>query len=457
MLLSIIPHLIGVSVGYFNRADYGDPFRCPHEPIWVETHSNVTAGFDMIRRGLFKQARSLLAETSVRATADLSGAFNCSIGISALYRALAYAYAADHAIESANPHGFLRANHIGLRMMHVAMNWLTHAFVKKGINEGRWIDESSWPITIQEINDEETAIQRTISRLGHEGHSPAWDDCPMSYRDPSLRIGIVTMCDYPPDNPLPKYSRSNKVMYAERWGYTIIEQNKRSDESRPHAWGKMSLLQRYALSDEFDWLLWFDCDTYFMNFNITLDYVLFKYGGIEGVDETGTTIRYLPPDLRMLIQEDHAMLNTGVFFLKPGQWAADLLKRVYGQPDSPWIDHPWWENAAFSNEFLGTLATRAANFDFGNDDSSDVMDGIYPSGIKVVPQRVCNSYHPITSRVIMHDNWEPAKFVLAFSGCTSGSSPSVVKALYANYYRLMCQLNDVQDQCITIDELLEGQ
>ena len=92
-------------------------------------------------------------------------------------------------------------------MMHVSMNWLTHAFVKKGINEGRWVDESSWPMTIQEVNDEETAIQREIGKGGPQGSRPAWDDCPTDFRDHSLRIGIVTMCDYPTTNPYDEITR----------------------------------------------------------------------------------------------------------------------------------------------------------------------------------------------------------------------------------------------------------
>jgi hypothetical protein len=74
------------------------------------------------------------------------------------------------------------------------------------------------------------------------------------------------------------------------------------------------------------------------------------------------------------------------------------------------------------------------------------MDGIYPTGIIAIPQIEINSYHPITSRVFMHDNYEIGKFVLAFSGVKSGSSPAVVKVLYGNYFRLMCELNNVKDE-----------
>ena len=48
-----------------------------------------------------------------------------------------------------------RANQIALRHLHVAINFLTFAFVKDGKNNGFWVDESAWPVTIQELNDDQ--------------------------------------------------------------------------------------------------------------------------------------------------------------------------------------------------------------------------------------------------------------------------------------------------------------
>jgi len=69
------------------------------------------------------------------------------------------------------------------------------------------------------------------------------------------------------------------------------------------------------------------------------------------------------------------------------------------------------------------------------------------------PQGEFNSYHPATSH-FQHDTWESGKFVLAFNGVLSNTSPKVVQALYGNYYELACQMNDVQEQCIAIQEPL---
>ena len=430
---------------FFVRPNHGDSFRCPHIDIWEDLLSRIDFGYNLMKRERFNEARVSLAEVSRVVSSNLTESFECSIGVSALFRALAYAYAGDKSFEQIGPVEHRRANQIGLRMMHVSMNWLTHAFVKKGLNDGRWVDESAWPISISEINQEETYILNTIGRTGPQGHRPVWDDCPTGFRDKSLKIAIVSLCDYPPENPLPRLSQSNRQLYSNRHGYRIIERNQRFDSSRPHAWAKISLLSEYILSPDIDWLLWFDCDTYFMNFNVTLDHFLYRYGAAP---EGG-----LEPDFRMLIQEDHSMINTGVFFIKTGEWSKGLLERVYGDNSSPWIDHPWWENAAFSHEFLGDLPVRIESHGYANFSEADDMLNIYPRGVKVAPQSLFNSYHPITSRLVMHDNWEPGKFVLAFSGCKSGSSPAVVNILYANYYRVMCQLNNVNNDCINVNDL----
>merc|ERR1719408_664636 len=104
----------------------------------------------------------------------------------------------------------------------------------------------------------------------------------------------------------------------------------------------------------------------------------------------------------MIVQEDHAMLNTGVFFVRGrSTYINNLLDRVYGDETSPFITHPWWENAAFGYEFLGQNAMKLLHEDhaaFMRQHNDDMHD-IYPKEAIVCPQIEFNSYHPITSRI----------------------------------------------------------
>ena len=111
-------------------------------------------------------------------------------------------------------------------------------------------------------------------------------------------------------------------------------------------------------------------------------------------------------------------------------------------------------NAAFSHEFLGNNHLRFKDHDPAQfrADADDMM-GIYGDHIIVAPQVVFNSYHPITSRIFQHDTWDAGKFILAFSGCTSGSSPNVAQHIYGEYYRQMCELNGLQNRCVDVLEL----
>ena len=81
------------------------------------------------------------------------------------------------------------------------------------------------------------------------------------------------------------------------------------------------------------------------------------------------------------------------------------------------------------------------------------MDNLYKSEVRIASQDIFNSYHPATSR-FLHDTWEPGKFVIAFNGVLSSTSPTVIRILYGNYYRQSCELNKVEHLCVPIEETL---
>ena len=55
------------------------------------------------------------------------------------------------------------------------------------------------------------------------------------------------------------------------------------DPARPHAWGKIKLIEGALNNPEYDedtWLMWMDCDTYYMNMTTTIESVLYAYTGV---------------------------------------------------------------------------------------------------------------------------------------------------------------------------------
>jgi len=420
----------------------------PNDEMWQGLLTEVNRGAGLFKSGNFPEAKKVLANAAEVVTRDEQRAFQCSLGLSAMYRALAFAYCTSPQLEG---RAMRRANQIGLRFLHLAMNWLTHTFVTTN-HDMTLIDTSAWPIAIQDINEDLTAVANSIKSTGPIGNGPtlAGATVPHDYRRPDLRIAIVSLCAYPPEHVLPKFSASNQGLYAERHGYTLLMEREMVDSTRPPAWGKVKLMQKALSSEKWDWVVWADCDTYFMNMSITLESVLFTYAAQKAnATESPDADLVLSPDMHMIVSEDSAMLNTGIFFVRSSDYVTGLLDRVWGSDSSPWINHPWWENAAFGWEFLKGLPQRFAMEDQAEwaQTGEDDMLGVYPPQVRVAPQSHFNSYHPVTSR-FLHDTWEEGKFVIAFNGVLSASSPAVVSVLYGTYYHTACRLNNIESQCL---------
>jgi len=341
--------------------------------------------------------------------------------------------------------------------MDLASNWLTHTFVGHDADVG-YIDSSAWPLTLQESADEHRLTMKLLSDDGQPaGHRPTAPWVPHDYRHPSLSVAIVSLCAYPEGHVLPRYAMSNHRLYAERHGYAYHVSTEAVDESRPPAWGKVKLMHQHVEMGRWDWVMWADCDVYFMNLSVTLDSLLFRYGAARAPAGTFAEPR-LDPDFHFLVTEDHAMLNTGIFLARSSAWSEAMLRRIWGPQDSVWTHHPWWEQAAMCWDFWADLPQRFRGVDHVEwarqaRPEADEMEGIYPSAVRIAPQGEFNSYHPVTSRMVA-DTWSPGKFVIAFNGVVSGSSPSIAAELYGRYYELFCALNHVGPRCLDVPVLL---
>ena len=86
------------------------------------------------------------------------------------------------------------------------------------------------------------------------------------------------------------------------------------------------------------------------------------------------------------------MLNTGVFWMKVGsQYNIDLLNEIWGPDDSVFIDHPWWENAAMTWNFLKHVGmSETLLFEDHEqqkiDSNGQDMQGIYSDPVRTAPQ-----------------------------------------------------------------------
>mmetsp|Transcript_60947 Transcript_60947/g.181585 ORF Transcript_60947/g.181585 Transcript_60947/m.181585 type:complete len:466 (-) Transcript_60947:82-1479(-) len=430
------------------------PLRCPEGPgqPWTAFAAVVEQAWASVQVGQLREATVILSDALDSVTGDLARAHDCSLGFAAAYRVLAIAHVANPELAG---RARVRALQVGLRFMHLSSNWLTHAFVGCD-HETQFIDNSVWPITLQESADEHRWTTTQLAEGGRAaGHRARAAGVPHDYRHPGLSIAIVSLCAYPEGHVLPRFAMSNHRFYAERHGYFYHVRTERTSDGRPPAWGKVQLVLELLEQRRWDWVMWADCDVYFMNMSTTLDSILFRYGAAKGA--AGGSLQ-LDPEFQFLVTEDHAMLNTGIFLARTSTWSAELMRRIWGPQDSVWTHHPWWEQAAMAWDFWAELPRRFRGVDHQAWVASagleaDEMDGIYPAPVRLAPQGEFNSYHPVTSRLVA-DTWLPGKFVIAFNGVVSSSSPNVASELYGRYYELSCKLNAMEHRCLQVPPFL---
>ena len=231
----------------------------------------------------------------------------------------------------------------------------------------------------------------------------------------SSKVAIVSLCQYDPlRTPLTMLSAHNKVNYAQAFGYPLFIETVAHAKDRPPAWEKVKIVQKYMeMKDRFDWVVWTDCDSFFMN--------------KAGSDGQRYDLRFLLSDQilggahkDLVLSKDGTMLNTGFFAVRTNSdWSETLLKAVYGPTTSDanemvFVRHPWWEQASmyFLFEFMNQheLSQRVHYF----------------------PQRVFNGYPKEYSNNV-HGHYENGDFVVAFSGCATYVSQEKCNELFALY------------------------
>ena len=208
---------------------------------------------------------------------------------------------------------------------------------------------------------------------------------------------------------------------------------------RHPAWGKLAIMSKYLDSEkDYDWVVWTDCDTFFMNHELPLAAlftreVLRTLSGHWGATNDGRV-----PDL--IVSEDGNMLNTGFFAMRPTDWNRKFLQYAFDKEHSVFTDHPWWEQA--SMHFL--IDMMRGPFLTSTEDSAIEASVRQPQyefdeHVALVPQEMVNPYPREYSNTV-HKHYSPGSFVIAFSGCNTykerGMSRENCNKLYEKYAAL---------------------
>lgn len=172
-----------------------------------------------------------------------------------------------------------------------------------------------------------------------------------------------------------KVGTDSKRLYCKQHGYDFICGDTHLDPSRPIPWSKIKLIEKVMENPKYKWIFWTDADSIIMNQAVRLE---------DLIDE----------NYNFIITKDPYGLNTGQFFIKNCPWSRELLKKVYNDhPDC--IHHNVWEQMAFINEFK--------------------RDARYNDSIKILPQRLMNSFAPEYCNDQMV-TYQKGDFIIHFAG-----------------------------------------
>ena len=249
---------------------------------WKEYH----AAFDMAARATAMEAsgeRTLamvgLAKQLLARTANVTEVLSCNVGVVAGYYILAR-LVSPTAVDTLGYAGGAPEGLTGLayRLLQLALVFI---FTLRNANRIPEVPAKAWGVTEHHIIP---AIMQM--RRGHDQRlrrelrhlvpiAPA-------FRDPKLRIAVVSICAYPEDHPLalPRLTPSNREAYAEHHGYSLrlhLEHPVIGAHGLGVQHAKLATVLAYLQSNEYDWVAWLDCDSIIMNMNRTLDSVIYQY------------------------------------------------------------------------------------------------------------------------------------------------------------------------------------
>lgn len=121
----------------------------------------------------------------------------------------------------------------------------------------------------------------------------------------------------------------SKQEYCQQNGYDfIIGDRDVYDKTRPIAWSKIKMLQKYL--PKYDYVFCSDADVILMNWDIKLEDLIDSYLGVNN---------------KILVTHDWQSINTGNIILKNSPEIINLLENIYRQKQ--FMNHNWWEQQAF--------------------------------------------------------------------------------------------------------------
>jgi hypothetical protein len=111
-----------------------------------------------------------------------------------------------------------------------------------------------------------------------------------------------------------RYTLPNHYAYGKKHGYTVIDQSKLLDTTRPPAWSKIRAVQAMLTSYKCEWVLWLDADIVIMNSSIPLESILPQ----QDLNENQAIDLIVTTDRRFTA-------NSGAWLIRNSEWSKQFL------------------------------------------------------------------------------------------------------------------------------------
>eukprot|EP00435_Cladocopium_sp_Y103_P045599 s1919_g13.t1 len=338
----------------------------------------------------------------------------------------------------------------------LAMIHLGFIFVRdKGFSEC-----STWPAQGWDVMLAGQGLTEVVRQLDDESVDST---VPASLRL-NLRVAVVTICAYAEDAPVRILCHQNRQLYKLLHGYDVhfftnasqidINVDSQMDVNdgvhKPFFW-KVNAVKNVLDTGNYDWVLWMDCDAFFMDPKRTIDSVIAMYS------QNLTVASRLPEELSqdpehaalraastgevsLIFAVDSTGINNGVWLLKNTDWSHRFLERWWRSDilQGPGKEH----NCSDQSTMLHTLLyDRAMQFD-ETWDSFELP--IYPLEVRVARQEHLQSFHAATAQSALSRAWQDGDFIKHHPGC--------------HYYKVPCQhlYQEAQARTLAGDLLEQG-
>jgi len=205
---------------------------------------------------------------------------------------------------------------------------------------------------------------------------------------------------------------------------------------KPFFW-KVNAVKNVLETKQYEWVLWMDCDAFFMEPTRTIDSIIEMYSGNStpasrmhpydpkedpALTEIRQHIHPSPPTkVSLILAIDSTGVNNGVWLLRDSQWSHEFLTTWWHSDilDGPGRNHNCSDQSTMLHVLLHDRVMRL-------DSALDAVEApVWPPEVRVAAQEHLQSFHQATAETAQARAWEDGDFIKHHPGC--------------HYYKLPCQ------------------